>query len=85
MSTGRDDVDAAVAGLRARWGGAAPGVVGALALLWNGAGAYTIMMAQAGKLADISAEEAAYYAAQAIHKPVTTWPDWLVLNLPVCW
>ena len=39
-------------------------VVGALALLWNGAGAYTIMMAQAGKLADISAEEAAYYAAQ---------------------
>jgi hypothetical protein len=39
-------------------------VVGALALLWNGSGAYTIMMAQAGKLADVSAEEAAYYAAQ---------------------
>src|SRR6185436_11595383 len=32
MSTGRGDVDAAVAGLRARWGAAAPGVVGALAL-----------------------------------------------------
>jgi RecA/RadA recombinase len=33
MSTGRGDVDAAVAGLRARWGAAAPGVVGALALV----------------------------------------------------
>src|SRR6188474_300591 len=32
MSTGRGDVDAAVAGLRARWGAAAPSVVGALAL-----------------------------------------------------
>jgi RecA/RadA recombinase len=32
MSTGRGDVDAAVAGLRARWGAAAPVVVGALAL-----------------------------------------------------
>jgi RecA/RadA recombinase len=32
MSTGRGDVDAAVAGLRARWGAAAPGVIGALAL-----------------------------------------------------
>jgi RecA/RadA recombinase len=32
MSTGRGDVDGAVAGLRARWGAAAPGVVGALAL-----------------------------------------------------
>ena len=32
MSTGRGDVDAAVAGLRARWGAAAPGIVGALAL-----------------------------------------------------
>ena len=38
--------------------------VGVLALLWNAAGAYTIMMAQAGRLADISQEEAAYYAAQ---------------------
>src|SRR4029450_11787654 len=33
MSTGRGDVDAAVAGLRARWGAAAPSVVGALALV----------------------------------------------------
>jgi hypothetical protein len=33
MSTGRGDVDAAVAGLRARWGAAAPGVIGALALV----------------------------------------------------
>ena len=32
MSTGRGDVDAAVAGLRARWGAAAPRVMGALAL-----------------------------------------------------
>jgi len=32
MSTGRGDVDAAIAGLRARWGAAAPRVVGALAL-----------------------------------------------------
>ena len=32
MTTARGDVDAAVAGLRARWGAAAPGVVGALAL-----------------------------------------------------
>jgi RecA/RadA recombinase len=33
MSNGRGAVDAAVAGLRARWGAAAPGVVGALALM----------------------------------------------------
>jgi recombination protein RecA len=32
MTTARGDVDAAVAGLRARWGAAAPRVVGALAL-----------------------------------------------------
>jgi RecA/RadA recombinase len=32
MTTPRAEVDAAVAGLRARWGAAAPGVVGALAL-----------------------------------------------------
>ena len=40
-------------------------VAGVLALLWNGAGAYTIMMAQRGLLAGVSADEAAYYAAQA--------------------
>ena len=38
--------------------------VGSLSLLWNGSGALTIMMAQAGRLPDVSAEEAAYYAAQ---------------------
>ncbi len=45
-------------------------LVGVVSLLWNGSGAYTIMMAQAGKLANVSAEEAAYYAAQ---------PFWLVV------
>ena len=44
--------------------------VGIVALLWNASGAYTIMMAQAGKLADVSLEEAAYYALQ---------PGWLVV------
>jgi hypothetical protein len=44
--------------------------VGILALLWNGSGAYTIIMAQAGRLADVGPEEAAYYAAQ---------PLWLVI------
>jgi hypothetical protein len=41
-------------------------VVGILALLWNASGAYTIMMAQAGRLADVGPEEAAYYAAQPL-------------------
>lgn len=39
-------------------------VVGVLSLLWNASGAYTIMAAQAGLLQGISADEAAYYAAQ---------------------
>lgn len=39
--------------------------VGILALLWNAAGAYTIVLAQAGRFSGISADEAAYYAAQA--------------------
>ena len=39
-------------------------LVGVLALLWNGSGAYTIFMAQAGRLS-VSPDEAAYYAAQA--------------------
>ena len=47
-------------------------VVGFLALLWNGSGAYTIMMAQAGRLPDVSAEEAAYYAAQPLWFVVAT-------------
>jgi len=45
-------------------------VVAILTLLWNGSGAFTIIMAQAGKLPDLSADEAAYYAAQ---------PIWLVI------
>jgi len=45
-------------------------VVGILTLLWNGSGTYTIMMAQAGRLANISSDEAAYYAAQ---------PSWFVV------
>lgn len=39
-------------------------VIGVLALIWYVAGSYTIIMAQAGLLAGVSAEEAAYYAAQ---------------------
>jgi hypothetical protein len=45
-------------------------VVAILALLWNVAGAYTIMMAQTGKLPDLKPDEIAYYAAQ---------PLWLVI------
>ena len=47
-------------------------VVGLLALLWNVAGTYTIMMAQAGRLPDIDPAEAAYYAAQPTWFVVTT-------------
>jgi hypothetical protein len=47
-------------------------VIGALTLLWNGAGAYTTLMAQAGKLPDVGAEEAAYYAAQPLWSVVAT-------------
>ena len=39
-------------------------VVAALTLLWNASGAYTILMARAGRLSGLSADEAAYYAAQ---------------------
>jgi hypothetical protein len=46
--------------------------VGILALLWNAAGAYTIMMTQAGKLSDIGQEEAAYHAAQPVWFVLTT-------------
>src|SRR5215471_13867535 len=45
-------------------------VVAVVALLWNAAGAYTIMMAQAGRLYDLEPGEAAYYAAQ---------PTWFVV------
>jgi len=41
-------------------------VTAILTLLWNGSGAYTIMMAQAGRLPDVDAEEAVYYAAQPL-------------------
>lgn len=49
-------------------------VVAGLTLLWNGSGAVTILLAQAGRLPDISADEAAYYAAQ---------PWWLVVSTDV--
>jgi hypothetical protein len=47
-------------------------VVAVLTLLWNGSGAYTIMMAQAGKLSNLSADEGAYYAAQPLWFVVVT-------------
>lgn len=40
-------------------------VVAVVALLWNASGAYTILMAQAGRLYDLEPDEAVYYAAQA--------------------
>ncbi|HET9384886.1 MAG TPA: hypothetical protein VFO67_07040 [Gemmatimonadales bacterium] len=48
--------------------------VAILALLWNASGAITIMLAQAGRLRNIDAEEAAYYAAQ---------PVWLVVSTDI--
>jgi hypothetical protein len=47
-------------------------LVAILALLWNGSGAYTIMMAQAGRLPTLSADEAAYDAAQPLLFVVVT-------------
>jgi hypothetical protein len=47
-------------------------VVAVLTLVWNGSGAYTIMMAQAGRLPELSADEAAYYAAQPIWFVIVT-------------
>jgi hypothetical protein len=47
-------------------------VVAILTFLWNGLGAYTIMMAQAGRLSDVDAEETAYYAAQPIWFVIAT-------------
>ena len=46
--------------------------VAVVALMWNAAGAYTIMMAQAGKLSDLEPGEAAYYAAQPVWFVVAT-------------
>ena len=47
-------------------------VVAILTLLWNGSGAVTIMMAQMGRLPDLSADEAAYYAAQPLWNVILT-------------
>jgi hypothetical protein len=47
-------------------------VVAILTLLWNGSGAYTIMMAQASRLPSLSADEAAYYAAQPLWFVIAT-------------
>lgn len=47
-------------------------VLGIAALLWNGSGAYTIMMAQAGRLAGLDPGEAAYYASQPTWSVVAT-------------
>ena len=41
-------------------------VVAIAAFLWNAAGAFTIMMAQAGRLYDLEPGERAYYAAQPV-------------------
>jgi|SRR6185503_827647 len=49
-------------------------VVAGLTLLWNGSGAVTIMLAQAGRLPGIAADEAAYYGAQ---------PWWFVVSTDV--
>jgi hypothetical protein len=46
--------------------------VAIVSLLWNGSGALTIMLAQAGRLADMDANEAAYYAAQPLWFVVST-------------
>lgn len=45
-------------------------LVAVAAFLWNVAGAFTIMMAQAGRLYDLEPGERAYYAAQ---------PGWFVI------
>ena len=62
-----DEAETAPAPVRTPWH---LWVVGVLALLWNASGAYTIMMAQAGRLPNLSADEIEYYATQ---------PLWFVL------
>ena len=49
-------------------------VVSILTFVWNGSGAYTILLAQAGGLADTEPKEAAYYAAQ---------PFWFVVSTDI--
>jgi hypothetical protein len=46
--------------------------VAIVTLLWNGSGAVTILMAQMGRLPNISADEAAYYAAQPLWFVIST-------------
>jgi len=46
--------------------------VGAVALLWNAAGAYSILLAQAGRLPNPKPDELAYYAAQPLWLVVVT-------------
>jgi len=46
--------------------------VGVLTVLWDGAGAYVIMMAQAGRLPDLTPDEIAYYTAQPLWFVVVT-------------
>jgi hypothetical protein len=48
--------------------------VAILTLLWNGGGAYTIVMAQMGSSLDMDAREIAYYANQ---------PFWFVLTTDI--
>jgi len=47
-------------------------LVGLVALLWNAAGAYTILLAQAGRLPNPEPDELAYYAAQPLWFAVVT-------------
>ena len=47
-------------------------VVAIAAFLWNAAGAFTIMMAQAGKLYDLEPGEREYYAAQPVWFVIVT-------------
>jgi len=47
-------------------------VVGILTLLWDGAGAYTIMMAQAARLPGLTPDEIAYYAKQSLWFVIVT-------------
>jgi hypothetical protein len=47
-------------------------IVGIVAFLWNASGTYVIMMAQAGRLPDLTADEVAYYAAQPLWFVVAT-------------
>jgi hypothetical protein len=46
--------------------------VGAVALLWNVAGAYSILLAQSGRLPNPEPDELAYYAAQPLWLAVVT-------------